>query len=294
MAKSGIACKNCGAALTENDRFCPQCGAKIGESVPENLTPVRCQICGHENKHSGAFCEACGAKLPGRKSAAEPPRQKKSVGAKPKQGFLGKLQPWHYVVIPLLAIVLVILLYTELQRDASNTVIQSPPMQFPAQQQAATPPSGELLESIDRLQKTATENPSDAGAQLLLANALHDAGMRDASYFPRAIEVYKQYLKSKPGDPNARVDLGICYFELGKVDSTQSAALFSTAIEQMEIAVRNTPTHQPGAFNLGIVYLYSGNLEKSNEWLRRTVELNAESDLGRRAKAILEQHKQAG
>ena len=96
------------------------------------------------------------------------------------------------------------------------------------------------------------------------------------------------------GDPNARVDLGICYFELGKIDSTQSAALFSQAINEMESTLKNNPKHQPGAFNLGIVYLYSGDMKESNKWLQKTVELNPESDLGKRAKAILEQHNQAG
>ncbi len=293
MENTELVCRKCGTALSPSDRFCRACGAKVEESSAVSAVPVRCEICGHENRHSGLFCEACGAKLPGRAPAPaqRPPKKKPAPTA--KSSFFKNLQPWHYAIAVLLGGVLVVLLYTELQRDTATDVAQRPAMQFPAMQQA-TPPSKEILDTIERLQKAVAENPSDAGAQLMLANALHDAGTHDASFFPRAIDAYKKYLKAKPGDPNARVDLGICYFELGKVDSSQSAQLFSMAINEMETAVRNTPSHQPGAFNLGIVYLYSGNLEESNKWLKRTVDLNAESDLGRRAKAILEQHKQAG
>jgi tetratricopeptide (TPR) repeat protein len=186
--------------------------------------------------------------------------------------------------------------YLELSREvpATGSPQQLPPMQFPAMQNPATPPSKEILEAIERLEQTVKNAPTDAGAKLLLANALHDAGTHDGTYLPRAIASYKEYLKAKPGDPNARVDLGICYFELGKIDTTQTASLFSLAIGEMEATLKNNPKHQAGAFNLGIVYLYTGDMLQSNKWFLKAVELNPESDLGKRAKTIVEQHKQAG
>lgn len=136
------------------------------------------------------------------------------------------------------------------------------------------------------------ENPNDAGSKLLLANALHDAGTHDAAYLPRAIEAYRSFLKAKPNDPNARVDLGICYFEVGKLDSTRAGEFFANAVKEMEAALKSDPKHQPGAFNLGIVQLYSGNFQESNKWFKKAVDLNPESDLGKRAKTILDQHSQ--
>ena len=37
--------------------------------------------------------------------------------------------------------------------------------------------------------------------------------------------------------------------------------------------MRGTPTHQPAAFNLGVVNLQKGDLDVSNRWFRKAVEL---------------------
>jgi len=51
----------------------------------------------------------------------------------------------------------------------------------------------------------------------------------------------------------------------------------------MEEAFKNAPKpHQPSAFNLGVVYLHLSELEESNKWFRKAVEINRESDLGKR------------
>lgn len=264
----------------------------------QSADPVICDICGHRNEHSDPFCEACGSKLPGRrakqtepsgsrKKSAAPPTHKKS----PKQASSFKLESWHYVLGAVVMALIGFFLYSEATREhASVTPLQQPPMQFPAEQ--TTPPSQEVLDAITRLEKTIKDNPADDGARLLLANALHDAGTHDGSYYPRAITAYKEYLKAKPGDPNARVDLGICYFELGKIDSVHAGELFALAIDEMESSMKANPRHQPGAFNLGIVYLYSGDIAQSNKWMQTALNINPESDLGKRAKTIVEQHKQ--
>lgn len=310
MANARLVCTACGHELSPDDRFCAKCGTKVegGGNPPGTRAtgsePTTCEVCGHRNAHDGPFCEACGAKLPGRVVArdAAPPRSEQKSAARPSQGkrekhkpssSAAKLQPWHYAAGGAIVALIVLFVYTEVQRDTPPPS-SAAPMQFPATQTPSSPPSKEILEAIDRLQKTVADNPNDVGAKLLLANALHDAAMHDGSLFPRAIEAYKTYLKEKPGDPNARVDLGICYFELGKIDSTRSASLFAQAISEMEATMKNNPKHQAGAFNLGIVYLYAGDIEASNKWLKKTVELNADSDLGKRAEAILKQHSQAG
>jgi Flp pilus assembly protein TadD len=128
-------------------------------------------------------------------------------------------------------------------------------------------------------------NPGDQASQLRLANLLHDSGL-----YSRAVETYRKYLSVRPQDTNARVDLGICYFELARLDSAGSQRLLGLAIAEMEKAARDSARHQPAAFNLGIVNLYAGNTQESNRWFRRAIELNGDSDLGIRAKRLLEQH----
>jgi hypothetical protein len=66
--------------------------------------------------------------------------------------------------------------------------------------------------------------------------------------------------------------------------------MLRTAVQEMELALKYRPDHQPAAFNLGIVHLTMGELETSNRWFSRAVELNPSSELGVRAKRILEQH----
>lgn len=295
MAQAVPECRQCGKTLAPGDKFCPQCGTRVEEhpsSAGAEPARVYCEVCGHENSHGGAYCEACGVKLPPAASRLAKPYDRETAAKSAKQKVTRrKFEPWQYMAAIVAVGLIGMFAYIELQRDHGDAHVHS---DQPASQPAATPPSKEVLETIDRLQKTVNDNPNDIGSKLLLANALHDAAMHDMGLFPRAIDAYKTYLKEKPGDPNARVDLGICYFELGKMDTIHAGRLFTLAINEMETAVKNAPNHQPGAFNLGIVHLYAGNLKESNRWFRRTIELNAESDLGKRAKAILEQHNQAG
>ncbi len=303
MAKVKLVCGDCGNELSPQNKFCPKCGARIEEQTPSHQTEsmrssLTCEICGHPNAHAGAYCEACGAKLPGRRLTddstvedTEQPAVRKQKRAQGKAETF-HFQAWHYAAAAAVIGLLGFFVYLEVRRDTGSRTLPTSPLE----QSAHSPhePPKEILEAIERLEQQVKEDPGNAGAKLLLANALHDAGMHDPRWLPRAIEAYRTYLNTTPNDPNARVDLGICYFELGKLDSTRSGSLFSMAINEMESAMKTSPTHQPGAFNLGIVYLYAGNLKESNKWFKKAIELNPESNLGKRAKDILDQHAQAG
>ena len=285
MASAARVCRSCGKDLSPGAKFCSHCGTQFGATTEDSNTPqtstVTCTSCGHVNTHEETHCEACGAKLPGRafqESRTPTSRSKKSHPTKKEAGRF-TFEPWHYIVAALALAVIGVFIYSESQRAHPPAVSQ----------QQETP---KALEAIERLETLVKENPNDVGSKLLLANALHDASMHDLRYLQRAIDAYITYLKIKPDDPNARVDLGICYFELGKIDSTNSAALLRRAIHEMEAAVKGSPNHQAGAFNLGIVQLFSGNFQESNRWFKKAIELNPESDLGKRAKTILEQHSQ--
>ena len=75
--------------------------------------------------------------------------------------------------------------------------------------------------------------------------------------------------------------MGVCYFNLSDHDN---------AIKEMEKALEFNPTHQIGHLNLGVVNLNAGNLDVSKEWLKKAVEINPNSDAGKRAQDLLTSH----
>ena len=55
-------------------------------------------------------------------------------------------------------------------------------------------------------------------------------------------------------------------------------------------ALEYQPKHQIAHLNLGIVNLTAGNLQKSKEWFQKAVQLNPNSDIGKRAQELLTTH----
>jgi len=101
----------------------------------------------------------------------------------------------------------------------------------------------------------------------------------------QAIIYYKKYLVLNEKDPDARVDLGICYFEQGDKDR---------AIAEMKRAITYAPKHQLAYFNLGIVTLSSGNLEEAASWFKKCIEVAPGTETARRAQELISQHTGAG
>ena len=136
--------------------------------------------------------------------------------------------------------------------------------------------SVQLPTDIQELENSVAANPDDMSLTLQLANSLHDRLLYD-----KAIPYYKAYLVMNPKDANARVDLGICYKELGN---------YTEAENEMKTAMHYVPNHLNAHYNLGIVYLSEGNLQESNIWFKRTVALDPGSEVGKRAQQLLIQH----
>jgi len=304
MTIARLVCGACSAVLSQGDEFCPQCGSAVeqsgerGSSTVSNLSSNKCRVCGKE-VHAGAnFCESCGAALKGTeatkqdKQTKDQDRQRKSSaslgGSKTKAGKKFSVELWQAMTGVAVVGLVVFFSYTELNRDR-QTAASAPPLQqiLPAQ-------SAVMIQEIEHLQHTVDENPRDEASLLKLANRLHDASMSNPTLLMHAIDTYVRYLKLKPSDPNARVDLGICYFEMARVDTNNGASLFSKAIQEMETAIRANPDHQPAAFNLGIVNLNAGNLERSTEWFTKAIKINPNSDLGKKAQQLVEQHSFQG
>lgn len=277
MAVAKLSCGACGVALPGPVAACPRCGEPVELPALSGAGPA-CAVCGHRNLHPGAFCEGCGASLdrgtPGGTAAQPRPAERVRTG--------GKVERWKIAAGVVVGVVLLLFGYLELSR---------PPAPTPAATQAQPAMQGEPpMEEVRRLQEAVRANPGSSDDLLRLANRLHDLGLSAPTLLPGAIEAYTNYLKLKPGDPNARVDLGICYFELGRTDSLQSPKMFSAAVREMKAALASTPGHQPAAFNLGIVCLFMGDANESAKWFRKTIELGPDTELGTRAKNLLAQH----
>lgn len=237
-----------------------------------------CGECGADVGRGDVRCRGCGSSLEWEEARSSKAGQKKrapQVAVRPRG-----LEPWQIISFVAIGVLLAFIGWMEFGRDrtpaASGAAMPSGQMPMPAMA-----PKVEL----GPLEAAVAANPQDGEARLRLANGLHDAGQ-----LPRAIEEYKAYLKMHPGNPDARVDLGICYDQLGLADSVQAEKYFALAVAEMEAVVKADPTHQAAAFNLGVVSLHRGDLEGSNRWMMKTIGIDRNSELGMRAQRMLQQH----
>lgn len=292
MAVAKLVCGDCKAEIAASDVFCPSCGAKIESSSAD---AVVCAVCGHRNRGKGEFCESCGARVSGGGAVAARAAEKREARKPQKQeksGRARRFEPWQVIsviaVVGLVAYLVVTGILNSPPRGAGGGM---PSAGAPAAG-PGTPGTGPLFAppaaaavDLAPFEAAVKAQPGDAGALLRLANALHDNRM-----IPRAVEAYKKYLGMRPKDPDARTDLGICYFQLAQTDTVNMMSLLETAGREMLTVQQAAPKHQPSAFNLGVVYLHMGRIEESNTWFRKAVEINKNSDLGTRAANILNQH----
>lgn len=233
-------------------KFCNQCGSKL------------------ETHHK--FCPECGSKVSGGKNS-------KSVNANLKESSStdGKtLNP--KVLYGVLAGGVVVILFILLSSGMldSNTQVVNPVNQN--QQQVGTNSGVNLnnMQMINDLEAKVKQNPDDQKSLLDLAHLKNDSGLFDA-----AIQNYKTYLEKNPADADARVDMGVCYFNLRD---------YPNAIKEMETALKYVPDHQIAHLNLGVVNLSAGNVEKSKEWLQKAYDLNPTNEIGIKAEQLLKNH----
>jgi tetratricopeptide (TPR) repeat protein len=105
--------------------------------------------------------------------------------------------------------------------------------------------------------------------------------LQDAGFYDKAIASYKKYLEKNPKNADARVDMAICYYNLND---------YTNAINEMETAIKYQPSHQLAHLNLGIVNLAAQNVDASKAWFRKAVELDPNSEAGKRAQELLNSH----
>ncbi|MFN3135371.1 MAG: tetratricopeptide repeat protein [Candidatus Kryptonium sp.] len=279
-------CPVCDIVLPENAKFCFNCGTKLSEIEQpsgEQEQVIICDVCGFENEPGGKFCISCGSVLTGTFTSFEKAKPQKVEfkppeleSIKPKQPEIKvkskkerknlKLSFYQLFYLGLAIAFVGLIAYGVIRREKSKPDVHQHPEV-----------NSEIMAEIEQLRRRVNANPDDMASTLKLANLLHDVHI-----FDQAVEYYRRYLEKNESDPDARVDMGICLFEIGRVDE---------AIAEMEKALTYAPKHQLALYNLGIVNLASGNIEKAKDYFQRCIDVNPSADVAQKAKRILEQHK---
>jgi len=245
--KPKILCAHCSVPLQPGNQFCSSCGVAVDwtEEIASN-SPVNVRM------------ESTKIELSRKKT-----RTKETSASWLFKSILG------IVVIAALSVIG----YEFLNEKHPN--VEST-QQVLSQSMTLTGDTEQKQAEIQALEKDVASRPNDMALTLQLANFLHDGLL-----YERAISYYKIFLAKNPGDANARVDLGICYKELGN---------FSEAKKEMKEALKYVPKHLHANFNLGVVCLSEGNLHEANEWFKKTVALDPTGEVGKRAQQLLTQH----
>lgn len=308
-------CPQCGTELGKEYKFCPECGFELGKvqgsvekdkkvSTPEisgsSSEIIICDNCGEENEPSAELCTGCGVRLTDVKDSKNTARVKVSSvkanknvkpQASPKAGAKKempqkkvaaygvtqkKLDNVKIITISAIGvgIAIVILIFSGV---LNPLIVPGASTSSSSTQNQSSGVDLANLQKINSLEEVVKNNPKDTTSILELAHLKNDAGM-----FEKAIVNYKQYLKMVPTNPDARIDMGICYYNIRNYDE---------AIRQMEQAVKYDPRHQIGYLNLGIVNLAAGNFDKSKDWLSKAVAIDPNSEYGKKAEELLKSHE---
>jgi len=304
--KPRLYCPYCNAELRWGDKFCGNCGKPVewSDAAGPGTEPSQqprdegggwtCATCGTVNKPGVGHCRTCGSEFhaPSRTvagaasgNAREAKENQRSSRRELKP--LSLLNSWKPAVVFVAIVIAAVLLDMYVSRE--NIPAQSSQQATTVSQQPVGANMA-VLPQIEDMERQVKANPDDTGLTLQLANFLSDN-----RFYDKAITYYQAYLRMKPKDTNARVDMGICYKESGQYDE---------AMRQMKKALEYDPTHLYATFNLGVValdegkmYMDQGKMDKANElvkesndWFRKTVELSPTSDVGKKAEQLLSQH----
>lgn len=279
---------------------------------------VLCDVCGEETPADKGECGSCGAILTGKEkhvsapesevpvSKTEAPKpaanmeQKKPVqqqkaqpkakppvrqGNKQKQKAPAAITPAGnkqavsplqiaLLVIGLIVIALLILQFTGVF-DTSPALVNNAQQQQ-AMQGDSTGISLDQLNAINAMESEVQKDTTNTERIIQLAHLLNDSGFNE-----KAIRYYKMYLRSKPGDADAIVDMGVCYFKLKD---------YITAKAVMRRGLKVNPAHQIANFNLGIINLSAGYPDSAKIWWQKTVDLGPETEIAKKAKQLLNSH----
>jgi tetratricopeptide (TPR) repeat protein len=232
-----------------------------------------CVECGYKFEKSYKFCPECGVKVsgnPNRNNSNSARKSNNNVSNISSEKNLDPKVLYGIIAVGLVIALTIILSSGVLDSNKVNTAVNQPPPK--------TSSGVDLnnMQTINNLEEKVKLNSEDYKSLLELAHLKNDSGL-----FEAAIQNYKTYLVKNPKDADARVDMGVCYFNLKD---------YTTAIKEMETAIKYVPNHQIAHLNLGIVNLSAGNVDVSKDWFKKAYEINPASDVGKRAEELLKNH----
>jgi tetratricopeptide (TPR) repeat protein len=239
----GSKCRDCGSELPLNARFCPSCGVEVD---PENRPAVEKE---HQERTEGTIqCRNCGTENNAGLAYCKSCGIKLSPAGR-KRGDAGP------------------------QLGPKSSRKGKPRGKIESWHIASM--LG-IVSVILVIFYFAERDNRDPAALLQQANELHDSRK-----FSEAIGVYKKYLDVNPNNVDARVDLGICYFELGD---------FQAARAEMEKGLTINPKHQLAYYNLGIVSMQERNIEQARRWFEHTIAIDSTTEIAKRSRMMIQQH----
>lgn len=230
-----------------------------------------CNQCGFKLENTFQFCPECGTKVSSKHNKSV--NSNNTIATNKNEKTLNP-NILYGILIGGVGIIAVILLSSGV---FDSSTVSNPPLD--QNQQQGNLSSGvnmNNMQMINDLESKVKANPDDYKSLLELAHLKNDSGL-----FEAAIKDYKTYLAQNPKDADARVDMGVCYFNLKD---------YTTAAKEMETALKYVPNHQIAHLNLGVVNLSAGSIEKSKEWLKKAYDLNPTNDVGKKAEQLLNNH----
>jgi len=311
-------CTECGCKVNERFKFCPKCGTIIVLSNQNKISGTGqtalkesefkkkveitvCDNCGDENPSDYEVCNSCGIKLDGSvihkivaeqkpvNERVEEPKQRKSVkpqkvNKKKKSKPIPKAEPQKeekefdtkkiYLIVTVISIFIIVILFSSGVLDSNVTSVNSGKG---TNQSMGSGINLGNLQKINNLEARLESNPDDNETLLELAHLKNDSG-----FYDKAIPLYQRYLLKFPENADARIDMGVCMYNIGDYDN---------AIKEMKKALEYEPDHQIGHLNLGVVNLTAGNIEIAKEWFGKAINLGPDTDVGKKAKELLNSHK---
>lgn len=228
-----------------------------------------CSECGYKFEKDYKFCPECGTKTGAKSSSG-----KNYTARKTKNQDSKNLNPKVIYGILLGAIgIIAIIVFTSGMLDTPT-----PPSvnNLQGQSDFSSGVNMNNIQAINDLEEKIKLNPEDYQSLLELAHLKNDSGL-----FEAAILNYKTYLEKRQDDADARVDMGVCYYNLKD---------YNNAIKEMETALKYAPNHQIAHLNLGVVNLSAGNLQASKDWLQKAYNINPTNEVGQKAEQLLKNH----
>lgn len=283
-------CSECGYKLEGEFKFCPNCGSNINSRIISNngnksdsINFIICKNCGEENSTDNFDCFSCGIPLSNSKNKRKPDKSEKNnknIVAIKNSVTSNKILNEEKVldnkkIFIISSVIVIVFIFALITSGVFDTGVTNDVSQM-TNQSANTGVNLASMEEINQLETKINANPDDLESTLHLAHLQQDAGLSE-----KAIVNYNRYLTKFPENADARVDMAICFYNLGD---------YNKAISEMELAIEYQPKHQIAHLNLGIVNLAATNVDASKAWFKKTVELDPNSEAGKRAQELLNSH----